>query len=302
MTGKKLTLWATGGAALTALFTWINSGPSEHEGVQLSEDSKARIHADASFSLFGAASGAAHGSEAPAPHQSSLTQTVNTEAQNGLHAVSIADAKRYYTNYNLAQDPTQKFAALLSAFEAMKSDPANARHLGLTPQGLVAIIRNEAQMTASSLSSVVGLKVDGEFPNTEDMYRLTQMLEKAERYISLREDGSTSPDSSWGQIITPQGTALTRDIVQNYQREIGINLAKNYLANYRSLAATNDTAYSSQMLAYLEGVQTYGSRAWLGSGSRDIWKEIGIPKGQLDQLVDRLKNPPQEQGQTPPGP
>ena len=300
MNNKKLALWSVGGTALTALFTWMNSAPI-HEGVQLSESSRSRIQADSPLSLLGAASGPLEAAPA-ASSPLTLTQTVNSEAQGSLHEVSITDAKRYFNNYNMTQDRSQKFVTLLSAFEALKSNPANAHHLGLTPQGLVAMIRNEAQMTATSLSGVVGLKVDGAFPNTEDMYRITELLEKSERYIGLREDGSTAPDSSWNMIISPQGTALTRDAVQGYQREIGINLAKNYLDNYRSLAATNDPGYSRQMLTYLEGVQTYGSRAWIGSGNRDVWKEIGIKSSELNRLVDTLKNPPPEGQQSPNGP
>lgn len=300
MNNKRIALWSVGGTALTALFTWLNTAP-EHEGVQLSESSRSRIQADSSFSLLGAASGPLEAAPASASAPT-LTQTVNTEAQGSLHDVSVTDAKRYFHNYNMAQDRSQKFITLLSAFEALKSNPANAHHLGLTPQGLVAMIRSEAQMTANSLSGAIGLKVDGEFPNTEDMYKITRLLERAEQYMSLGDDGATIPNSSWNMIISPQGTALTRDAVQGYQREIGINIAKNYLGNYRSLAATNDPAYSQQMLTYLEAVQTYGSRAWQGSGTRDVWKEIGIDKGDLNRLVDKLKNPPPEGQQTPTGP
>jgi hypothetical protein len=91
-------------------------------------------------------------------------------------------------------------------------------------------------------------------------------------------------------------------MVQDYQREIGIILARNLVGNYEDTSSKNDPRFNSLVVGYLKEIQQYGLKAEQGAGSRDVWKEIGLTKASIQQQIDRIQNPPLEAGRNPTGP
>ncbi len=299
MNAKKLTMAGlAGGTALTALFISLNSG-IDHEPVTLNAETQARINAKPPHPLhLPLELVVAPDSAASSPSGLATIQTAAASPRD------FGQAKTYFQNFNLSQRQDQRFQTLMSVFRELGSNPANAHALGLTPEGLVAIIRSEARQMATSLSGAIGLKVDGQYPNTEDFYKTLELLETAERFMSLDIKGNAAPNAMWNQIIRADGTALSQDSFDEYQREIGIALAKDKLASYRMVEAMHphEPSFIQTKLDYLEAIQKYGSRAWLGAGERDVWKEIGIPKNQLNRLVEGYKQRPEGETPDPPRP
>ncbi len=294
MDKQKLTLLGMAGASVTALFTYFTS-PNPHEGVVLNPEAAVRIKANAtapSHTVLPVATPAVAVPEATAPASAgqAFTQTAS------LPSAKIDEAKRFMQNYKMSTTPEQKYHTLISAYRALKGDVNNAHYIGMTAAQFAVNIKMEAGQYARSIAPAVGYKLpDGSYPNTEDFYNQMLQLEKAVHYMDPVENAP-----QWEDVVTSSGP-LSYKKFTDYMAELQITLGREQFNNYRIKLSSGEHFTTEQQLEYLDKVSKYAQQASLDVKGRDVYKEMGTSRKDLDDLIGRLSEQ-REKEHSPSGP
>jgi len=260
------------GAVLSGIFLSSSGDETPHE------DSTKRDNSSASFPWARATAA----SDA-APTIATATDQLNNPSEspsqvNTVPPDKLQDAKRLYENFTKNPNGAQRTTTIMSVYERLGRNFANAPLIGLTPQSLHGLVTQSALNSASS--SVP--------------YYMTELPQDA------RDGGRHSLDvirDIYGELKTTRGAFLsvdngydTQKTVEGYTLSQIENTSSKVVLDMmnRSLTAlrdpqTHDADKGSYIMAIEQGIATLKQNAVVNKQS-DI--------KTFEQIVDQFKNKP----------